>query len=207
MRCSHRPDGGFRNRRPRGGYSDRDMPGAVHGLSYTKSSEHPNQKGSVLGFCPRTAEHRYPCARLAHCRNPNVGVPEFTYQRPYWRERLGGKRRRRTRCELCWGNGRSPTHLPGLRCVGLSGRLSATVVPQNRVCKYYAAVLLHQYLKLDIRSAAKFREASRDARPKARSSTPNKLIIFPFQKVPPSPFIWIKNEAEEVDNGPPAHQQ
>lgn len=79
--------------------------------------------------------------------------------------------------------------------------------PQNRVCKYYAAVLLHQYLKLDIRSAAKFREASRDARPKARSSTPNKLIIFPFRKVPPSPFIWIKNEAEEVDNGPPAHQQ
>lgn len=67
--------------------------------------------------------------RLAHCRNSNVGVPEFTYQRPYWRERLGGKRRRRTRCELCWGNGRSPTHLPGLRCVGLSGRLSATVVP------------------------------------------------------------------------------
>lgn len=129
MRCSHRPDGGFRNRRPRGGYSDRDMPGAVHGVSYTKSSEHPNQKGSVLGFCPRTAEHRYPCARLAHCRNPNVGVPEFTYQRPYWRERLGGKRRQRTRCELCWGNGRSPTHLPGLRCVGLSGRLSATVVP------------------------------------------------------------------------------
>lgn len=129
MRCSHRPDWGFRNRRPRGGYSDRDMPGAVHGVSYTKSSEHPNQKGSVLGFCPRTAEHRYPCARLAHCRNPNVGVPEFTYQRPYWRERLGGKRRRRTRCELCWGNGRSPTHLPGLRCVGLSGRLSATVVP------------------------------------------------------------------------------
>lgn len=48
----------------RGGYSDRDMPGAVHGVSYTKPNEHLNQKRSVLGFCPRTAEHRYPYTRL-----------------------------------------------------------------------------------------------------------------------------------------------
>lgn len=61
-------------------------------------------------------------------------------------------------------------------------------------------VLLHQYLKLDICSAAKFREAFRDARP-APSSRPNKLNLFPFQKLPPSPFVWIKNEAEEADNG------
>lgn len=36
---------------------------------------------------------------------------------------------------------------------------------------------------------------------------PNKLSLFLFQKLPPSPFVWIKNEAEVADNGPPARQQ
>lgn len=55
---------------------------------------------------------------------------------PIWRERLDGKRRCRTKCQLCWANRRSPTHLPGPRCVGLSGRLRARQSSsQNRVCK------------------------------------------------------------------------
>lgn len=68
---------GFRNRRPRGGYSDRDMPGAVHGVSCTKSSEHPNQKGSVLGLLPE------------NCRAPlSVCAPSTLPQPQCWRARV-----------------------------------------------------------------------------------------------------------------------
>lgn len=48
---------------------------AVHGVSYAKPNEHLNHEAFVLGFCSRTAEHRYPHARIA----PHLGVPEFSF--------------------------------------------------------------------------------------------------------------------------------
>lgn len=72
--------------------SHREIPGAVHGVSYANRASISIRKGRSSAFAPVCRAPLSVCARST-LPQPQCWVPEFSIRSAYWRERLGGNRR------------------------------------------------------------------------------------------------------------------